>query len=164
MEHVSTSVVISGDAMIAGSRCTFLAKSGRTQPISFEIMTVPISESPITRASAISLYMIRMRMPLVSASTTLTIRDTRNSLKMTRKISLNRISPRAIPRMISVALWEPQFQPVSMSIGIKDTSSGIAAKASSYLVIMVPVIVAENIRIRSQTMRCLAWSNTDMSK
>ena len=129
MEHVSTSVVISGDAMIAGSSRTFLARSGRTHPMSFEIMTVPISESPITSASAISLYMMRMRMPFASASSTLTIRDTRNSLKMTRKIYLNWISPRAIHRMNSVALWEPQFPQASVRMEIKETSRASDAKS-----------------------------------
>ena len=66
--------------------------------------------------------------------------------------------------MISVALWEPQFPPVSMSMGMKDTRIGTAAKASSYLVMIVPVMVAENIRISSHTIRCRACSNTDISK
>ena len=42
------------------------------------------------------------------------------------------ISERASPRMTSVELCEPQFPPVSINIGIKDTRSGIAANASSY--------------------------------
>ena len=66
--------------------------------------------------------------------------------------------------MIRVELWEPQFPPVSISIGINDTRSGIAANAFSYFVMIVPVMIDVNIRIRSHGIRFLAWANTDVSK
>ena len=40
VEQVSTIVVISGAAMIAGSRCNFLAAIGSIQAMSFESTTV----------------------------------------------------------------------------------------------------------------------------
>lgn len=40
VEQVSTIVVISGAAMIAGSRCSFLAAIGSIQAMSFESTTV----------------------------------------------------------------------------------------------------------------------------
>ncbi len=42
------------------------------------------------------------------------------------------ISSTDIPRIIIVELCEPQLPPVLISIGINDTSAGIAAHASSY--------------------------------
>ncbi len=72
-----------------------------------------------------------MRIAFTIANTTLTINEIRNSLNKTRKKSLNPISSTAKPRMIKVELCEPQFPPVSMSIGIKDTKIGTAEKASS---------------------------------
>ena len=89
MEQVSTRVVINGDAMIAGSICSFLAINGKTHPISFEITIVATRDNHWTRASPAFLYMIRMRIPLASASATPTIRETRNSLNMTRNRSEN---------------------------------------------------------------------------
>lgn len=104
MEQVSTSVVISGAAMIAGSKLIFFANSGRIQPMIFDKMTVQIRERPITTASFKSLYMIKIHSPFASASPRLTSSATRNSLNMTLKISLKRISSNASPRMIKVEL------------------------------------------------------------
>ena len=131
MEHVSTSVVISGEAIIAGSRCNFFAASGSIQPISLDKMTVTASDSPITRARLVFLYIIRIRMPFAAARTTPTIRETLNSLNMTLNMSPKCISSRAIPRIIKVELWDPQFPPVSISMGMKETRRGTAEKASS---------------------------------
>ena len=61
---MSTSVVISGDAMIAGSRCALLARSGSMHPTSFAATTVPMSDRAMTSASAGSSYWIIMRTPL----------------------------------------------------------------------------------------------------
>ena len=62
--------------------------------------------------------------------------------------------------MMSVELCEPQLPPVSISIGMKATSSGTAAKASSYLEIIAPVMPAETISTSSHTMRCFACFHT----
>ena len=83
---------------------------------------------------------------------------------MTLKRSVKRISSSAIPRMISVALWEPQFPPVSISIGMKDTRRGMAANAFSYLVMIVPVMMEVNIKIKSHGIRFFACWRTDVSK
>ena len=60
-----------------------------------------------------------------------TIKEIRNSLKITLNKSLNLMSPKARPRIIKVELCEPQFPPVSINIGIKETKSGTAWKAFS---------------------------------
>ena len=50
MEQVSTIVVIKGDAMIAGSRCSCFAKIGSMQPTILATTIVPISEAATTIA------------------------------------------------------------------------------------------------------------------
>ena len=131
IEQVSTIVVISGDAIIAGSKCSFFASSGRMQPISFAKITVITSEIEMTTASEKFLYISRILSPFASARITPTIIEIRNSLNITLKISRKVMSPSAIPRIISVELCEPQLPPVSISIGIKDTKIGTAANAFS---------------------------------
>ena len=54
IEQVSTKVVISGEAMIAGSSPTRFASNGRMQPISLEIITVETREKAMTNARATS--------------------------------------------------------------------------------------------------------------
>ncbi len=58
------------------------------------------------------------------------------------------------------ALWLPALPPVSVSMGINVTSSGIAAMAASYRPRIPPVIMPEIISTSSHTMRCLARENT----
>ena len=62
--------------------------------------------------------------------------------------------------MTSVLLWLPALPPVSVSMGINVTSSGIAAMAASYRPRIPPVIMPEIISTSSHTMRCLARENT----
>lgn len=150
--------------MIAGSKWNFLANSGSVQPINLEIMIVATRESDTTIAREISLYIRKIRSPFARARKAPTSKETRNSLNIILKMSLNSNSSSARPRMINVELWEPQFPPVSINIGMKDTRSGTAANAFSYFVMIIPVNVAEIIRTRSQTIRFLACSNTLASK
>lgn len=105
-----------------------------------------------------------MRIPLVTARTAPTISEMRNSLKITRKISRKWIWERAIPRMIRVELCEPQFPPVSISIGMNETRRGIAANAFSYFVMIVPVMIEVNIRMSSQGILFFACVKTEVSK
>ena len=65
-----------------------------------------------------------------------------------------------MPRMTRVLLWLPAFPPVSVSMGIKVTSRGMAEKAASYRPRMPPVIMPEIISTSSHTMRFLARANT----
>ena len=83
---------------------------------------------------------------------------------MTFKKSFSLISSTDIPRIIIVELCEPQLPPVLISIGINDTSAGIAAHASSYFVKIVPVIAADNISINSQKILFLACLKSDVLK
>ena len=64
-------------------------------------------------------------------STAPTMADTRSSLPSTCKKSLGSTSPRARPRTIRVLIWLPQLPAVSISMGMKETSSGRLTKASS---------------------------------
>ena len=94
----------------------------------------------------------------------LTSAATRISFQMTRSASFKRMSSMAMPRMIRAELWEPQFPLVSISMGIKETSTGIASKATSYFVMIIPVKVAESIKISSQGIRFPAWRKTEVLK
>ena len=85
---------------------------------------------------------------------------TRSSFHSTRRISPASISPTAMPRMIMVLLWLPALPPVSVSMGIKVTSSGITANAASYLARILPVIMLLTIRIKSQASLFFARTNT----
>ena len=156
MEHVSTSVVIKGDAMIAGSRRTFFASSGSTHPISLEMMTVPISESPITRARGYIFVHDQNADPVCQGKYHAYDQRYTEFLENDPEDIFKLDLPEGNPADDQSGALEPQFPPVSISMGMKDTSRGIAAKASSYFVMIVPVMVAENIRIRSHTIRCLA--------
>ncbi len=81
------------------------------------------------------------RTKLTALSTTPTSMLTRSSFQNTLRKSLSWISPTAMPRMIRVLLWLPAFPPVSVSMGMKVTSRGMAEKAASYLPRMPPVIM-----------------------
>ena len=50
MVQQSTMVVISGDAISAGSSFSFVARIGMEQPMSFAIMMAAIKARPVTRA------------------------------------------------------------------------------------------------------------------
>ena len=120
-----------GEAIRAGSRPTFCTPSGSIQPISLAMTTAASRVTAISTPIMKSPYMIQIRTPLTTASTTPTSSATRNSFQTTRRISLGSISPRAMPRIIRVLDWLPQFPPVSISMGMKLTSSGMAANAAS---------------------------------
>ena len=64
-------------------------------------------------------------------STAPTMADTRSSLASTRIKSAGSTSPSARPRTIRVLIWLPQLPAVSISMGMKETSSGRLTKASS---------------------------------
>lgn len=63
-----------------------------------------------------------------------------------------------------MALWEPQFPPVSISMGRKATSRGTAEMASSYRVMIEPVMAADSIKISSHTTRWRACSQAEAAK
>ena len=64
-------------------------------------------------------------------STAPTMAETRSSLPRTFTKSEGSTSPRARPRTIRVLIWLPQLPAVSISMGMKETSSGRLTKASS---------------------------------
>ena len=85
---------------------------------------------------------------------------TRSSFQKTLAKSRRRISPTAMPRITRVLDWLPALPPVSVSMGMKVTSKGMAEKAASYRPRMPPVIMPEIISTSSHTMRCRARVNT----
>ena len=93
-----------------------------------------------------------------------TIIPTRSSFQSTLNKSPGSISPTAIPRIIMVLLWLPALPPVSVSMGIKVTRSGITAKAASYFARIPPVIMLLIIRINSQAILFLASWKTPVFK
>ena len=123
--------MINGDAIIAGSNFNFLASIGRAHPNVFANTTVPISVNPKTIASFISWYWIITLIPLNIANIIPTKNATLISFHIAFSISFYPISSITISRIINVELCEPQFPPVPIIIGINETRSGTAAKASS---------------------------------
>ncbi len=127
-------VVISGAAITAGSSLQRFASIGSEQPINCEIMTIHIIDRLTTVAICKSPDIIHIRTPFTIANITHITSEILNSVNMTFKKSFSLISSTDIPRIIIVELCEPQLPPVLISIGINDTSAGIAAHASSYFV------------------------------
>ena len=118
-------VVIKGEAMTAGSKPTFFARSGRAQPTSFAAKTVKIRVRQMTAATVRVMGLPKSSRStsisfakLAAESTTPQTRATRHSFQMTRKRSENSISPRERPRITVTLAWEPQLPPVSISMGI----------------------------------------------
>ena len=66
--------------MIAGSICRVFAPSGRIHPMILDRITVAVRDRETTRASLGSLYIIRMRIPFMTASPVPTRSAIRNSL------------------------------------------------------------------------------------
>ena len=156
MATVSTTVVMSGAAISAGSIPSRFAAMGSSPPVTFAQTTVQSIAADTTPARRRSLYLSMINAESATARPKPTSSATRSSIQMIRAVSAKRSSSTARPRMIRVELWEPQFPPVSIIIGIKDTSRGTAANAASYFEMIAPVILAESISTSSQTMRCFA--------
>ena len=89
------------------------------------------SVSATTAAMPGSPYCSQMRRKLTAASAEPHSSATRASFHHTTNRSDRWISSSARPRMIIVEAWEPPLPPVSMSIGMNDTSSGSAEMAAS---------------------------------
>ena len=160
MATVSTTVVMSGAAMSAGSRPSFFAATGKSPPVTLAQATVHMSASDTTAASRASPYLSMMTPVSTSASAVPTTSDTRSSFHSIASVSEKCSSSTARPRIMSVELCEPQLPPVSIIIGMNATSSGTAANAASYLEIMAPVMPADTISTSSHTMRCFACFHT----
>ena len=93
---------------------------------------------------------INRRRKLTALSTAPASTPTRISFHRTANRSRKCTSPVAIARITMVLLCEPALPPVSVSIGIKVTSIGTAAKALSYFARMLPVIMPDTISAISQ--------------
>ena len=85
-------------------------------------------------------------------------RDTRNSFHSTRSRSEKRTSPRDKARMTAVEACVPLLPPVPESMGMKAVRMAQAEREDSKWVRMIPVKVAESIRISSQGVRALKVS------
>ena len=153
--------MIIGDAMIAGSRWIVFAAIGSTHPIVFAMITVQNRLiTTVRQMSTCPGYWIIRRTKLTSARESPQSIPTRISFHITFRISAGSTSPTAIPRMIIVLAWLPEFPPVSINIGINVTKSGITEKAFSYFNKIPPVTILLNIRIISHGIRFLASWNT----
>ena len=147
--------------MIAGSIFNVFAAMGSTHPIVLAATTVQKRlKTTVRQIIVFPGYWSIRRIKLTRDKTTPTSTPTRTSFQTTLKISVTAISPTAIPRMIMVLLWLPQFPPVSINIGTKLTRRGTAANAFSYFNRIPPVMVLESIKIKSQGIRFFASWNT----
>ena len=110
-------------------RCAVI---GSRQPIIFAMMMVKNMLMTTVRQTLNCPGLKSMRRTrFTAASTVAQVRPTRNSFQRTFRTSDSSMSPTAMPRMIMVLAWLPQFPPVSMSIGIKVTRIGMTSKAAS---------------------------------
>ena len=124
-------VVINGLAMTAGSKPIFLASRGKVQPMSFAITTVTHIVRLTTKATTTVTDSFPNRRPSTSiifakqaAERAMPhMKAVASSLRITLPMSLNSTSPRERARMTVTEDWEPEFPPVSMSIGIKAVST-----------------------------------------
>ena len=133
------------------------AKIGRVQPIVFAIITVKnILMTTVRQIISWPGYWSIRRMKLTRARPTPQSTPTRSSFHTTFIISDGSTSPTAIPRIIIVLAWLPEFPPVSISMGTNVTSSGMAANAFSYFRRIPPVTMLLTIRIISQGRRFFA--------
>ena len=156
-ETISTIVVIAGLATRAGSSPIFFASRGRAAPESFAQTTVVPRVRDTTAATA----SVTPSVPRIIISTSITLRkhaadrespqssETLNSLKITFKISCGDISPSDRARMTVTDACEPEFPPVSISIGMNAVSATSDASALSKCVMISPVKVADTIIRRS---------------
>ena len=124
-EIASTTVVMNGEAMTAGSKPIFLASSGSVQPTSLAANTVTISVRQMTAATVIVMGLPKIILSTSSSltkfaalSTAAQSTATRISFQMTRRRSENSISSSEMPRMTVTLACEPQFPPVSINMGI----------------------------------------------
>ena len=101
-EQASTIVVISGEAIIAGSSFSFFASIGIVHPKSFAIITVKINVKATTKEIFKSLYCIKILTPLASAKVEPTIKAILNYFHITLKTSFVETSSIANPLIISV--------------------------------------------------------------
>ena len=85
-----------------------------------------------------------------------TINEIRNSFFNILKVSFVLTSPNAKARITIVEDCAPAFPPVSISIGINEESITTDCSTSSYLLIILPVNVAEIISTINQLILCLA--------
>ena len=154
-------VVMNGDAITAGSKPIRFANMGSVQPTSFAQNTVQTIVRQITAATSgvtdtfpntkwsINMSLAKLQTASVAPQTT----ATRISFQITFPRSENSISFSEIPRITDTLDWEPQFPPVSISMGIYAVSTVTAANASSNPAIICPVNVADTISSNSHGIR-----------
>ena len=129
---VSTTVVISGPAIIAGSILSLFASSGNTPPMTFASITISSILIQTVSDTFSDIFSKKYNLKkLIDDSITPTKRLMRNSFHIIFAKSLSCNSPRASPLMIRVDACEPAFPPVSISIGIKDANITTELSTSS---------------------------------
>ena len=110
-------VVISGPAIMAGSRPIFFAKIGNDPPITLAKITVMIIlKDTVAATQTDACCIMRILAKFITANTIPTKILILNSFHMTLYIvKVNFL--KAKPRIIRVADWEPAFPAVSISMG-----------------------------------------------
>lgn len=129
-------MVMSGDAITAGSTPILCATIGKNEPMSFAIIIVPISvsetTSPIKRAFSLPFKSnIINFIKFAAASVTPQRIDTLNSFHNTLTALQNLISPSDRARITDTEACEPALPPVPVIIGINDESTITLASADS---------------------------------
>ena len=112
-------VVIRGDAITAGSTCSFSATTGRMPPMSWLSRMVQIRVRHTTSATGAEMRSNSSSFAkLHTASVAPHIKATRLSRQRMRGRSWGLISPTAMPRMMVEVLWLPALPPASVSMGM----------------------------------------------
>ena len=131
----STIVVMNGLAMTAGSKPSRFASIGSVQPMTFATSTVAaiVRQTVTATITLISLLFISRRsismiLPKqAAASTAPHITAVRISFQSTLNRSANCSYPSDIARITVTEDWEPEFPPVSISIGMNEVRMTCAA-------------------------------------
>ena len=158
-EIASTNVVISGDAITAGSSPIFFAKSGRVAPITLAKIIVKASDIATVRDTVRVTALFPKRIPSISKTlrkvATPRAREqstpTRSSFQITRKISENSTSEREILLVTVTDDCPPELPPVPIIIGMNRTRT--AGSADSKPASIALDKVEESISIRSHGIR-----------
>ena len=158
--------------MTAGSKPSFFAKSGSVQPTTFATRTVTVIVRHTTSATIAETSVFPSKRRSTSITFAKHTADRAIPHKTAVLISFHIImpmsekpsSPSERERIIVTDDCEPEFPPVSISIGIKAVRTTSCDKALSKFVIIIPVKVAETIRNKSQPILCLKRLNAEVRR
>ncbi len=143
----STSVLITGPEITAGSIFNRAASGGSSEPITLAHSTIVNRDALTVSDSAMLDPQVRARTKPTAPMSTPSRKPVRISCHSSRQVSLSFTSPTAMARMIVLVACEPELPPVPISSGTKKDSATAASSSCSKKRITVPV----SISVRNST-------------